>query len=206
VVLHRLLIRQKNLCDRKFFKTNYYLIMKRIALLTLLACFALTSCNKTDATTAATNPAADSMKAAYTAVMAAFESGNTADLDKYVAADSKDHQAMPGYPQGVEGLKKMIADYRISMPDGKYTVEDMRVDGDVLVARVRMSGTNTGPMMGMPATGKKVTDMMFIDWVRWQNGKFVEHWGVGEEMKMMEQLGLMPPMGAPPADSTKKAM
>jgi len=165
------------------------------------------SCNKKDAAgTTAANLSADSMKTAYMGIIQAFETGNTADLDKYVAADSKDHQMMPGYPAGIEGLKKAIVDFKAAMPDGKYIVEDMRVDGDILVARVKMSGTNTGPMMGMPATGKKVTDMMFIDWVRWQNGKFAEHWGVGEDMKMMEQLGLMPPMGAPPADSSKKAM
>jgi predicted ester cyclase len=180
--------------------------MKRIALLTLLACFGLSSCEKKAATTAAVNPAADSMKAAYMAVMQAFETGNSADLDKYVSADSKDHQAMPGYPQGLEGMKKMIADFKTSMPDAKYTVEDMRIDGDILVARVRMSGTNSGPMMGMPATNKKLDNVMFIDWVRWQNGKFVEHWGAGEEMKMMEQLGLMPPHEPGSADSSKKSM
>ena len=179
--------------------------MKRITLLTLVVCFGLTSCGKKEATTATMDPTVDSMKTAYMAVMQAFETGNTTDLDKYVAADAKDHQAMPGYPEGIEGMKKMIADFKTSMPDAKYTVEDMRVDGDILVARVRMSGTNTGPMMGMPATNKKIDNAMFIDWVRWNNGKFVEHWGVGEEMKMMEQLGLMPPH-QPAVDSTKKPM
>ncbi len=182
--------------------------MKRIALFSLLACFALVSCGKKADGGAAANPAADSMKTAYTAIMKAFETGDASGLDQYVAANTKSHMVMPGYPEGLEGMKKMVADFKVSMPDAKYTIEDMRVDGDILVARVRMTGTNTGPMMGMPATNKKMENIMSIDWVRWENGKFVEHWGVGEEMKMMEQLGLMPPMGEAPAapDTTKKPM
>lgn len=182
--------------------------MKRIALFSLLACFALASCGKKAEGGAAANPAADSMKTAYMAIMKAFETGDAAELDKYVTPNVKSHMVMPGYPEGLEGMKKMVADFKVSMPDAKYTVEDMRVEGDILVGRVRMSGTNSGPMMGMPATNKKIDNVMSLDWIRWENGKFVEHWGVGEEMKMMGQLGLMPPMdGAPAApDSAMKPM
>jgi predicted ester cyclase len=180
--------------------------MKKLYVLALAGLF-LTSCGKKEEGGAAANPAADSMKAAYTAVIGMFNSGDPAGVENYIAADSKDHQQMPGY-EGLEGFKKMVVEWKAAMPDSKYTVEDMRVDGDVLVARVKYSGTNTGPMMGMPATNKAVSDIIFIDWVRWHNGKFVEHWGMGEDMKMMTQLGLIPDMhsGAPPADTSKKAM
>ena len=30
-----------------------------------------------------------------------------------------------------------------------------------------------------------------VDVLRFENGKVVEHWGYMEEMKMMEQLGMM---------------
>jgi hypothetical protein len=57
----------------------------------------------------------------------------------------------------------------------------------------------------MPATNKKV-DGRGMDWTRWENGKFVERWGAFEEMKMMQQLGMMPDAAAAHdhADSTKK--
>ena len=64
-----------------------------------------------------------------------------------------------------------------------------------------MTGTNSGPMMGMPATNKKMTGIMGIDMMRWENGKFVEHWGLFDEHAMMSQLGLMPP--APAASDAK---
>ena len=50
----------------------------------------------------------------------------------------------------------------------------------------------------MPATNKKMTDVMGIDQLRWENGKFAEHWGLFDDRTMMMQLGLMTPPGAPP--------
>jgi hypothetical protein len=50
----------------------------------------------------------------------------------------------------------------------------------------------------MPPTNKKMTDVMGIDMIRWENGKFVEHWGLFDDHAMMSQLGLMPPPGGPP--------
>jgi hypothetical protein len=47
-------------------------------------------------------------------------------------------------------------------------------------------------------------DVEGIEMVRWSNGKFVENWFVMEEQKMMTQLGLIPSMDAPPADTSKK--
>jgi predicted ester cyclase len=43
----------------------------------------------------------------------------------------------------------------------------------------------------MPATNKPV-DVYAVDVLRFENGKVVEYWGYMEEMKMMEQLGMMP--------------
>src|SRR5215207_1155201 len=99
--------------------------MKTIfSVLVLCSAFVLAGCEKKAASAgSAGNPKADSMKTAYTAIITALESGNTADVDKYVSADSKDHQQMAGYPAGAEGLKKMIGEFKVAMPDSKYTVE-----------------------------------------------------------------------------------
>lgn len=180
--------------------------MKQFYLVALFAGMLIAGCGKKAETGGATSSAtADSMKNAYKAIMGMFESGDPTGVENYMAADAKDHTEMKGY-EGIEGFKKMVKEWKVGVPDGKYTLEDMRVDGDILVARVRYSGTNSGPMMGMPATNKKISDVMFMDWVRWKDGKFVEHWGMGEDMKMMTQLGMMPEMGMPSADSAKKAM
>ena len=162
--------------------------------LLVLASMLIVACgsNGSEDHAAATKAHADSVKASIEAVYSIMSSGgNLDDLDKYIAADFVEHQKMPGYPDGLEGLKKMMGDFHAAYSDLKTTVVDVIVDGDKAAAIYHMTGTNTGDFMGMPATNKTF-DIHGIDWMRFENGKSVEHWGFMEEMKMMTQLGMMP--------------
>ena len=140
---------------------------------------------------------ADSMKAAWTALQTAFDAGKVDEFDKYVSTNMVEHNPMPGQGPGLAGLKAMAAGMKVGFPDQKSTIDDMRVDSNMLIVRSSMTGTNSGPMMGMPPTNKKMTDVMGIDMMRWENGKFVEHWGLFDMHAMMSQLGLMPPHPMP---------
>jgi len=64
-------------------------------------------------------------------------------------------------------------------------------EDDRVFVQLRMTGTNAGMFMGMPATGKAV-DIELVDVMRFIDSKVVEHWGYSQEVKMMQQLGLMP--------------
>src|SRR5437870_1544836 len=165
----------------------------RLFILFLCAVFSAAGCMKKESAMAdqAANSRADSMKAAYKAVSNAWDAGKVDEFDKYITANSVDHDAMPGQKPGLEGLKEMVKMMHTAYPDMKSTIDYIGVDGDILTARYHMAGTNSGPMMGMPATNKKV-NVEGVDMVKWENGKFVEHWGVFDEMGMMKQLGLVP--------------
>jgi predicted ester cyclase len=65
-------------------------------------------------------------------------------------------------------------------------------EGDLVVAWVRMKGTQTAEFMGIPASGKEL-DLELVDMVRVRDGKIVEHWGVSDSLAMMQQLGAAPP-------------
>ena len=52
--------------------------------------------------------------------------------------------------------------------------------------------------MGHHARNRQTLDVMGCDVFRFENGKAAEHWGYMEDMKMMQQLGLMPAPGAVP--------
>ena len=183
--------------------------MKYVASL-LLSLFFLSACGKDDAGAtkdASTQAGIDSMKANMQAVYEIMGSGNLDELDKYIAADFVEHQLAPGYPEGLEGMKKFMTDLRVAYPDMKMTVEDIVAEGDQMAIRFRMTGTNTGDFMGMKATGKSV-NVEGVDWIRVKDGKGVEHWGYMEEMKMMTQLGMMPGgegMGEAPAEGAAPA-
>jgi predicted ester cyclase len=144
-------------------------------------------------------------KAAMMKVQDAFATGST-NIDEYVAENMVEHTPDPNIKtQGREGLKEMITMVHTAYPDGKMEVIKMVADSDYVIAHFRMTGMNSGPWGTMPATNKSM-DVNGVDIVRFENGKGVEHWGYFEEMKMMTQLGLMPPMDATQMapDTTKK--
>jgi predicted ester cyclase len=51
-----------------------------------------------------------------------------------------------------------------------------------------------GTFMGLPATGKSIT-MTGIEIFRIENGKIAELWGEANLLGLMQQLGILPPLG-----------
>ncbi len=117
-----------------------------------------------------------------------FSKGNMAALDAVVAPEMVEHQH--GAPQGLAGLKVMIRNLRQGIPDLQLTIEDTVAVGDKVWARLKGRGTNSGPFMGRPPTGKQM-EIDVIDICRFDGGKMVEHWGVSDRFALMEQLGLL---------------
>ena len=124
-----------------------------------------------------------------------FELLSAGDIDgfgEHVADDFVEHEEMPGLEPSKEGVKQMFRMYLAAFPDLRMEAEDVLVDGDKVVARVRATGTHRGEFMGMPATGKSV-DVQLIDIIRFgDDGLAREHWGVFDALGMMQQLGAIP--------------
>jgi steroid delta-isomerase-like uncharacterized protein len=112
-------------------------------------------------------------------------------VDELVADDFVEHEEFPGITGGKEGIKEFFGMMRSAFPDLRFEVEDVVAAGDTVVGRVRMKGTHKGPFMDMPPTGKQI-DVPTMDWVRFRDGRAVEHWGVTDTGVMMEQLGAIP--------------
>jgi predicted ester cyclase len=93
--------------------------------------------------------------------------------------------------QGAEGLCGFITMYRAGMPDLHMTVEDMLADGDKVVWRVRTRGTQTGPLFGIPPTGRSAEVGTTII-SRFANGQWVEDWVQNDDLGLLQQLGAVP--------------
>lgn len=118
--------------------------------------------------------------------------GNMKAIDELVADDFVEHYLPdPNFPANKEGLKQGMAMFRTAFPDLQITIVDIVAKGDKVWVYNLMRGTNKGEMMGMPATGKKI-EVNGFDIVRFVNGKAVEHWGLNDDFKMMQQLGMIP--------------
>lgn len=112
-------------------------------------------------------------------------------VDATVSASFVWHNPMPGAPANRDGVKMAIAGFRQAFPDYQLKVLDLLGDGDKVVSRVGFTGTHKGPLMGMPATGKKVS-LEFWHIERIVDGKITERWNVMDNWVMMQQLGLAP--------------
>jgi len=115
-------------------------------------------------------------------------------LDEVFDPNVVDHFAPPGTPGGLEGARQTLGMFLSAFPDLHFTVEDMIAEGDRVVARATMSGTQQGPFMGIPPTGKHVT-ITGIDINRFVGGKSVEHWVEMDRLGLMQQLGVIPALG-----------
>ncbi len=79
---------------------------------------------------------------------------------------------------------------RTAFPDLHFTIEELVAEGDTVAGRLTMSGTHQGPLMGIPPTGRSVRQD-HMHFVRFRDGKAIEHWGVRDELGMMQQLGVI---------------
>lgn len=123
-----------------------------------------------------------------------FNSRNPAALDRILAEGYVDHSPFPNQPPGREGFKQMIGGFLAAFPDFHATIEDMVAEGDKVVVRVTATGTHQGDFMGIPATGKPFK-YQEIHIARIADGKMAEHWGVEDILGMLQQLGVVQPLG-----------
>lgn len=91
---------------------------------------------------------------------------------------------------GFEGYISVLNMMRGAMPDVKREAEEFIAEGDKIMIRFTMSGTQTQPFMGIPATGKpvKVTAMNIYEL---RNGKIIREHGLPDLFSMLQQLGAL---------------
>jgi steroid delta-isomerase-like uncharacterized protein len=118
--------------------------------------------------------------------------GNLDKLDELVTDDVVDHQqGLPGQPEGKEGVVFFVNTLRSAFSDIKATVGPSLESGDMAVARVTVTGRHTGEWMGVPASDRSF-EIESIDFIRIEDGKCAEHWGVTDNMTLMVQIGALP--------------
>ncbi|MET7253201.1 ester cyclase [Dyadobacter fermentans] len=76
---------------------------------------------------------------------------------------------------------------RPAMPDIHVTIHQQVSEGDLVTTRNTISGTQTGVLLGIPATGR-VVDIDVIDIVRVKDGRYFEHWGITSLPEVLSQL------------------
>ena len=114
-------------------------------------------------------------------------------LDRVIAPTMQMHDpASPPMPTpGPEGMRAFFGMYITAFPDIKSEEIHAVAEGDRVCLHWRCTGTNTGPLGPMPATGKKV-DFQGMEVHRIADGKIQDTWVTWDKVGMLQQLGVMP--------------
>jgi len=112
-------------------------------------------------------------------------------IDEIVDPEVVIRTPLPVRGTGAQALKEVMEILLRSYPDLHCEIQDLIEEGDKVVGRTVVTGTNEGEYMGRPATGRAVTyNEIFI--FRFDDGRIVETWGVVDVLAQMKQLGLFP--------------
>ncbi|MFI0451414.1 ester cyclase [Actinomadura sp. 6N118] len=93
--------------------------------------------------------------------------------------------------QGRDTYLGIVAANLKAFPDLKWTVQDMRAEGDTVAVRYTMTGTHKGPFAGVEVTGKAIRSESMA-FYRLSHGLIVE------ERAQLDMLGILRQMGAIP--------
>ena len=122
-----------------------------------------------------------------------YNKRNLAVLDEVIATDYVYHGPGGQELKGLEVVKQGAPTYPNAFPDLHLTVEEMVAEGDKVVYRFTARGTHKGDLMGIAPTGKQVT-LTGIVISRIVGGKIVEDWESIDQLPMLQQMGVVPPM------------
>ncbi len=88
-----------------------------------------------------------------------------------------------------EGLKAVLRYYFRAFPDLHYAVEDLIAEGDTVVTRLTITGTQEGEYDGQPPSGRRV-EVDEVDLFEVRDGRIRGYRIVWDELGFRRQLGL----------------
>src|SRR3984957_17707659 len=113
--------------------------------------------------------------------------GDLSAVDELVSDDYVEHEQVPGLAPGKAGVRQLFEMFHSAFDPAGVAVDDMIAEGDKVFVLARMTGTQRGDFMGIPATGTTI-NVSLCDYFRVDNGALVEHWSVRAASGMMQQL------------------
>jgi steroid delta-isomerase-like uncharacterized protein len=118
-----------------------------------------------------------------------------ADISLLRTAVTSDWQYLPGasgQPVGVEQLAPMLADLLHALPDMKITLLDVLIHDTMVGVRAKVTGTQSGPLMGIPATSKPV-DFAIHSFHELRDDRIAKTWHLEDWLGLFRQIGELPP-------------
>ena len=124
-----------------------------------------------------------------------WEKGNTGIA--YEILDTSYTMISPAFPEGIKGIETLVGFIKnnsVSFSDFKLKVDDFYVKDNTILSYWTITGTNTGPLGELPATGKSIKVSGFAV-SKLKNGKIYEEQTFWNVLDFYQQLGfqVIPP-------------
>jgi len=129
-----------------------------------------------------------------------WTSGDVKAVADDLAVDTRNH----GEAVGRAGIETVIEDIWRTFPDWRGEIIEIIAAEDSVVIRLNVSGThrgvgrlplNGGMLVGLEPTGKSF-EVQHIHWYKMRDGKIIDHHASRDDVEMMRQLGVLPPVAA----------
>jgi steroid delta-isomerase-like uncharacterized protein len=123
------------------------------------------------------------------------EAWNAHDPDRLLALHAPDYQgvdvARPHPLRGLEALRHSVEEDLAAFPDVRFSADEVVAQGDRLALSWTATGTHLGPLMRIPATGRRV-QVRGICLLTLKGGKVHRAVSVWDVAGMLRALRLLP--------------
>ncbi|MGH7130976.1 MAG: ester cyclase [Phycisphaerales bacterium] len=122
----------------------------------------------------------------------AFNQKDPSLLDDLLSENWVDIPSAPGQPMGREGIKHILPELTTTFPDFKVTIKEILQDGNKVVVRSEITGTQRTMFMGFPAKNRSMA-IQAVDIHEFKDGLIVRTWHTEDWMTGLRQLGVFEP-------------
>ncbi|HSM80687.1 MAG TPA: ester cyclase [Nodosilinea sp.] len=120
----------------------------------------------------------------------AFDNGTIEQALDGLAPNFVAHQAGMAEPLDAQGFRQFGLSFYTAFSEGKHVFNQVLAAGDCVVTCGTFTAIHRGSFQGLPPTGAPVSlAVMHID--RVADNAIVEHWGQGDALGLMQQLGMV---------------
>jgi predicted ester cyclase len=93
-----------------------------------------------------------------------------------------------GVEPGLESVKSFYNRFWVIFPDARVTVQELLEQGDTLVARYVITGTQQHAFMGVAAAGQRI-ELPGISILHFRGGQCFERWACSDSLLLLSQIG-----------------
>jgi predicted ester cyclase len=120
---------------------------------------------------------------------------NGGDVDGYITTlyhpEARFHGFPPDFAATRDGIAEFFNALRSGIPDATISAQDLLTDGDDVAVRFTLTGTHSGELFGVPASGNRI-EACGITILRFRGDRVVERWNRLDDIAFLSQIGAMP--------------